>query len=125
MRGRGKRVVRLQLDHWPHRDAHGAQCVLQRLELRQQRRLHAFARLVAGPEAIAERFDDVVGRDTEVRRAPLDELQHRMQDPGDAAIRPVLVLGEAPQAVEVTEQLVCPVDEMNDHSGRVPYDVQN
>ena len=52
---------------------------LQRVELREQRRLDAVAGLVAGPEVVAKRLDDVIGRDADVRRALLDHLQHRLQ----------------------------------------------
>ena len=89
---------------------------LQRMELREQCGLDAVAGLVAGPEPVAERFDDVVGRDADVRRSRLDHLQHGIQHADHGAEGPILALGEAAQAVEVAEQLVRAVDEMNDHA---------
>ena len=85
------------------------------MELREQRRLDAGAGLVAGPEAVAKRLDDVIGRDADVRRSLLDHLQHRLQHADHGAEGPVLPLREAAQAVEVAEQLVGAVDEVNDH----------
>ena len=82
---------------------------------RSKRRIDAVAGFVAGPQLVAKRFDDVIGRDADVRGAFLDHLQHRMQHAIDRAQRPVLALVEAAQAVEMTEQLVGAVDEMNDH----------
>ena len=41
MRRRGERVVGLELDHRPGRDAHRHQRLLERMELRPQRRLDA------------------------------------------------------------------------------------
>ena len=81
-------------------------------------RLDALAGLVARPQVVAERLDDVIGGDADVRGALLDHLQHRVQHADHRAERPVLALVEAPQAVEVTEQLVRPVDEMDDHRTR-------
>src|SRR5205085_12585705 len=114
MCGGGERVVRLELDHWPDGDAHGYERLLERMKLREQRRLHVRARLIARPEIVAERFDDVIGGDAEVRRALLDHLQHGVQHPGHRAERRVL-LPEPAQAVEMAEELVGPVDEMYDH----------
>ena len=116
MRCGGQRIVGLELDHRPDRDAHRRERVLQRMELRQQRGLDPFAGLVACPQAVAERLDDMVGRHPEVRFAPLDHLQHGLQHADHRAERTVLSLVEAAQAVEVTEQLVRAVDEM-DHDG--------
>ena len=118
MRGGGERVVRLELDHRPHRYAHRSESVFERVELREQRPLHAFARLVAGPERIAERFNDVVGGDADVRAAFLDQFEHRVQHARHGAERRILLL-EAAQTVEVAEELVCPVDEMHYHWKRI------
>ena len=109
----GQRIVRLELDHRPDGDAHRGERLLQRMKLRQQRRLDALAGLVAGPQAVAERLDDVVGRDADVRLAALDHLQHRLQHADHRAERPILALVESAQAVEVAEQLVRAVDQMN------------
>jgi hypothetical protein len=109
-------IVGLQFDHRPDGDAHGAERVLQRLELRQQRWLDTFARLVARPQAVAERLDDMVGGHPDVRLAALDELEHGLEDANHRAERTVLPVVEAAQAVEVSEQLVRAVDEMYDFS---------
>src|SRR5437667_8780594 len=89
------------------------------MELRPQSGVDALSGLVAGPELIAEGFDDVIGRHADVRGSPLDRLQHRSEHPGDGAERRVLALVEAAETVEVTEELVGAVDEMNDHGGMV------
>ena len=60
-RRRGQRIVRLELHHRPHRHAERGERLLERLELGVERRVHALAGLVAGPEVVAERLDDVVG----------------------------------------------------------------
>src|SRR5207249_3073291 len=85
------------------------------MELRPQSGVDALSGLVAGPELIAEGFDDVIGRHADVRGSPLDRLQHRPEHPGHGAERRVLALVEAAETVEVTEELVGAVDEMNDH----------
>ena len=117
-RGGRERVVGLELDHRPHDDAHRAKRLFERMELRPQRRLDSFARLVSGPKLVAERLDHVIGRDADVRRALLDHVEHGVQHADDGAERPVLALAEAPQAVEEAEQLVGPVDEVDPRRGR-------
>ena len=116
-RGRGERVVGLQLDHRPDEHAHGRQALLERLELRAQRAVDAGAGLVARPEVVAERLDDVVGRDADVRRSGLEHLQHGVQHAGRGAERLIVALAAAAAAVEVAEQLVGAVDEVDDHRG--------
>ena len=120
-RRRRERIVGLELDHRPDDDAHRGERVLERMELREQRRLDALAGLVAGPEVVAKRLDDVVGGDADVRRAAArasraPSAARRRTAPQ----RPVGALGEAAQAVEVAEQLVGAVDEVDDHSGSMP-----
>jgi hypothetical protein len=65
------------------------------VELRPQCRLDAVSGLVAGPETIAERFDDVVCGNADVRGAGFDRLQHRVQHTGDRAEGRVVAFGEA------------------------------
>ena len=113
----GQRIVGLELDHGPDDHAKGAQRLLQRLELRVEHRVDALARLVAGPEGVPKRLDDVVGGHAHVRR-PL--LEHP-QDGRDHAAHPSQLLGGAPaergrRREEVAEQLEGPVDEMDDHA---------
>ena len=69
-------IIRFQLHHRPDGNAHGRERLLERMELREQRALDAGAGLVAGPEPIAKRLDDMIGSDTEVRVTPLDHLEH-------------------------------------------------
>jgi hypothetical protein len=49
MRCRSERIVGLEIHHGPHGDAHRGDCLLERMELREQWALHAGARLVARP----------------------------------------------------------------------------
>ena len=76
MRRRSERVIGFELDHRPHDHAHRRERLFERMELREQRGLDACAGLVAGPEPIAKRFDDVIGRDAEIGGAVLDHLEH-------------------------------------------------
>jgi ATP-dependent DNA ligase len=113
--GGGERIVRLQLDHGPHDDAHGGKRFFERVELLQEGRLDAISGLVSGPEPVPERLDDVIGRHPDVGSPGLDRLQDGVQHAGHRAKGTVLPLIEAAQTVEVAEQLVGAVDEMNDH----------
>jgi hypothetical protein len=56
----------------------------------------------------------VVGGDADVRRAFLDHLQHGVQHAGYRGEGLVFALVETALAVEVAEELVRPVDEMDD-----------
>src|SRR6185437_1178845 len=96
-------------------DPESAQRLLQRLELRPQRRLDPIARFVTAPEIIAEGLDHVVRGNAEMRRSRLEHLQDRRQHTRDRSERPVRALGEAPQTVEMPEQLVGAIDEIDDH----------
>jgi hypothetical protein len=115
MRGRRERVVGLQFGHRPDDDAHRCKPLLQRMELREERRIDALAGLVAGPEAIAEGLDHVVGRDADMRDSALDHLQHAVHHADRRAQGLVLALREAAQAVEVPEEFVGSVDQVNQH----------
>src|SRR5580765_6868365 len=85
------------------------------MELIPQNRIDAGAGLVAAPEVVAKRFDDVVGGDANVRAAFLDHLQNAVQHAADAAELRVFATARTTRAVEVTKQLVGAVDEMDDH----------
>ena len=87
MRGRRERIVGLELDHRPRRHAHRRERLFERVELRPQRRLDAFAGLVAGPEIVAERLDDVIGGHADVRRPVLEHLHDGAEHAGDGAER--------------------------------------
>src|SRR6185312_7385332 len=84
-------------------------------ELREERALDAFACLVAGPERVAKRLDDMIGGDTDMGRAGLEHLHDGAQHTNDGAEGWILSLHEAAQTVKVPEQLVGAVEEMNDH----------
>jgi hypothetical protein len=108
---RGERVVGLLLDHRPHREPGRPQRVLDLGELRLQRRVDPGAGLVAGPQVVAERLDDVVRGDADVGGALLEEHQAGADDPSGGAVPLVLVgRGEV-----VAEQLVGAVDEVDVH----------
>src|SRR4029453_13280860 len=115
-RRRGERVIGLEFDHGPDHDAEGAQRVLEGLELGIQHRIDPFAGLVARPEPVAERLDDVIRGHAQVRRAPLEHAEHRGHD---AAHGPELLRGGALERrcrrEEVTKELVRAVDQMDDH----------
>ena len=57
----------------------------------------------------------MIRSDADMRRAALDRFEHGVQHAGHRAEWLVLAIVEATLAVEVTEQLVRPVDDVNDH----------
>ena len=57
-----------------------AQGLLEWMELCQQLGLDPFARFVSGPEIVAERFDHVIGGDTEVGGTAFEHAEDRSQD---------------------------------------------
>src|ERR1700744_215142 len=59
----------------------------------------------------------MVGRNAEMGRALLHHLQNGVEHPYHCAKRPVDAFREAPEAVEMAEQLVRSVNEMDDHDG--------
>src|SRR5581483_1173524 len=118
-RSRRKRIVGLELDHGPHRNPHGCQRIFERFELRAQYRLDPRSGFVSVPNGIAERFDNVIGSDPDVRRAFFDHLEHGRKNAGDGAVALVFPFVEAPQSVKVAEELVRSVDEMDDHARAV------
>src|SRR4029453_16721689 len=112
----GQRVVRLELDHRPDDHAERPQRIFQRLELRAKERIDPLPRLGAGPERIAKGLDDVVGGDPQMRSAVLEDAEDRSDDTAHRS-----ELGRrAPvesrrRREEIAEQLVGPVDQMDDH----------
>ena len=118
MRGRGERVVGFEFYHRPNDDAHGGERFLERMKLRAQGTLDTGTSLVARPKPVAERLDHVVGGDTDVGIAALDHLEHTVQNADYGAIRAVHSFVEPALSVEVTEELVCAVDDVNDHARR-------
>ncbi len=117
MGGGGESIIRLELDHRPYGHPHGDEPVFQRLELRGEGGLDPLPRLVAGPERVAERFDDVIGRHADVRGPVLEHLEHGMEDANRRAEGRIIDFSGAPQAVEMAEQLVGAINQVNDHRG--------
>src|SRR5437868_2106661 len=115
MRGGSECIIGFELNHRPDHNAHRRKRLLERMELREKRRLDAGAGLVVRPKPIAKRLDHVVGGDSEVGVAVLDHLEHGLEHADDGAVRAVLAFGKPAQAVEVTEELIGAVDEVNDH----------
>ena len=114
--GGGQRIVGLELDHGPNDDAERAQRLLERLELAVQQRVDALARLVVRPERVAERFDDVIGGHSHVRGAAFEHAENGSDDTTDRPeLRRRAPVERRRGREEVAEQLVRPVDEMNDH----------
>ena len=60
MRGRSERIIRFELDHRPHDNAHRRERLLESMELREQGALNAVAGLVTRPKPISKRLDHVV-----------------------------------------------------------------
>ena len=60
----------------------------------------------------------MISGDAEVCGALLEHLQHRVQHTHHRPSRLVCALGEAAQAIEVPEELVGPVNEVDEHGGR-------
>src|SRR5262249_37710821 len=89
-------------------------------ELREEERVHASARLVCLPQVVAERLDDVIRRDAEVRRAALEEADHRRDDRSCPTYLDALVVHVSrPGRKVLAEELVRAVDEVHAH-GREP-----
>ena len=112
-RRRGQRIIRLVLDHRPHPHAERRERLLEQAELRQQVGIDAGAGLVSGPEAVAERLDDVIGGNADVGRAAIDHAEHRADHATRRAHFPALLVTRGGHGVEVAEQLVGAVDEVD------------
>ena len=82
-------------------------------ELREQVGLDASAGLVAGPELVAKRLDDVIGRDADVRRAAVIIPSTDVSTPRTAPTSRPSAIARGRKGVVVAEQLVRAVDEMN------------
>ena len=114
-RGRGgQRVVRLELHHRPDDNPHRGERLFEERELRQEIRIDARARLVARPQRVAERFDDVVGRHADVRgAAAIDHAEHRGEDAAHRAHFRAVSLLRRRHRVVVPEELVGAVDQVH------------
>ena len=108
-----QRIVRLELHHRPDHNARRREDVFEQRELRQQVGLDAFAGLVAWPQLVAKRFDDVIGRHGNVRGAALDHAQHRREHAADRGDLAAVLIPRGGQRVVVPEQLVCAVDQID------------
>ena len=84
--------------------------------MREKDRLDSLAGLVVGPKVVAERLDDVIGRNADVRGALLEHLQNGLQHADHRAEWAVLTLVEAAQPVKVPKQLVGAVYDVDDHA---------
>ena len=80
--GRAEGVVGLVLDHRPRRHAHRHERLLDDRDLGEQLGRHPGARLVAGPQVVAEALDDVVAGHADVGGAVGEQLQRRAQHAG-------------------------------------------
>ncbi len=114
-RGR-QRVVGLELDHRPHDDPRRGQRLFEQRELREQIGLDALARLVSRPQAVAERFDDVIGRHPDVRRPTPEQGPDRGEDAADGGDLAPLRIAPRRERIIVAKQLVRAVHDMNDHA---------
>ena len=112
-RSRSERVVRFKLNHGPDDNASRREDVFEQWELRQQVGFDAFAGLVAWPQFVAERFDDVIGRNGDVRGAAFDHAQNRCEHASDRGDLLTIPIPRGRQRVVVPEQLVCAVDEID------------
>ena len=109
----GERIVRLELHHRPDDDAGRREGLFEQRELRQQVRFDACAGLVAWPQPVAKRLDDVIGRNSDVRGAAADHAQHRRDDASDRGDLAAVPIPCGRQRVVVPEQLVCAVDQID------------
>ena len=114
-----QRIVRLKFHHRPDDNAGRREHVFEQWELRQQVGFNAFAGLVTRPQSVAKRFDDVIGRNGDVRGAALDHAQHRGEDASDRGHFAAVLIPRGRQRVVVPEQLVCAVDQI-DVQGATP-----
>ena len=71
--------------------------------MRQEIGLNTLARLVVRPQFIAERFDDMISCDTNVRRAAFDHPQHRGKDPSHGGDFAALVIPRVWECVIMPE----------------------
>ena len=117
-RGRGgHRVVGFELEHRPDGHAERDEGVLEDRELHQQLGGHARTRLVARPQLVAERLDDLVGGHTDVGGPLLEHHEQRAHDAAHRGDLDAVVVEVRGHGEVVAEQLVCPVDEMDLHRG--------
>ena len=78
---RSQAVVRLKLPHRPHHDPERLERFFKMTKLPKQGWVDACIGLVAGPEIIPERFDNMVSRHSDVGDVILEHRQDRTDDP--------------------------------------------
>ena len=108
-----KRIVGLVFDHRPHCDAEIDQRILEQLELIQKIRIDAVAGFVRRPQPVAERLDDVIGSDADVRRAAVDHSEDGQEHPTDGGDFAPLAVACARHRVVMAEQLVRAIDQVH------------
>ena len=114
----GDRIVRLVLDHGPDGHADCLQRAFRILELGEQVRIHAGARLVARIEVVAPGFDDVVGRRADVGDVGLaEEAEHAVDQAAHRVHRPAVRAALGGARVVGAEELEGGVHEMELHDG--------
>ena len=113
-------VVRLELDHRPDPHPERLECFLQQGELGPELGRHVGTSLVAGPQVVAERLDDVVGRHPDVGDTLGQERGHRRDHTaGGRHLRAVGGHAGRP-AEELAEELVGAVDQIDLHGASLP-----
>ena len=119
-RRRREGVVGLELDHRPDPNAEGLEGLLEQGELGPELRSHLGTRLVAGPQVVAKRLDDVIGGDPDVGDALGEERRHRPEHaPRRSHLGPVVGSRGRP-AEELAEELVGAVDQVDLHGASLP-----
>jgi hypothetical protein len=84
------------------------------MELREQDAFNALAGFVSGPELIAKRLDDVICRDAKVSGPFFQHPNYSSEHTSDSPEWRISFF-ETTEAVEVSEKLVCTVNQVNDH----------
>ena len=112
-RRRRERIIGFELHHRPDDDAQCAERFLEQRKLAEEIRIDPFTGLVARPQLIAERLDDVIGRDGHVGRAALHQAEHGADDPAHCAHLAAVSITRRWNGVVVPEQLVGAVDQMD------------
>ena len=85
------------------------------MELLEEYRVDPFPGLVAVPQRVAERFDDVVGGNTQMVNALLEHRQDRPNHATDGADLVAVGGRHRGDRIEMTEQLVGAVQEEDVH----------
>src|SRR5437588_7657247 len=106
-------VVGLQFDHRPDHNSHGFERLFKQWELCKQARIDTLARLVPRPQIVAERLNDMVGRDPDVRNSRLKHHGNASQHSACSRNLLTLLVRMGRHSVEVAKYLVSAIDEVN------------